>query len=1000
MNGLARFVRRKKHLWWLLLALLIGLSIAAWRASISQAARPQQGPHHGPYSATTDACAACHRTHTGRNHFLIAPRTTTTGYTPSTRVASLSDAPPPMQAAEIDRFCFTCHNGTGSTETMPVSNHGNLDADNPTQHAFQLHCTDCHDPHGSTNAMNIRTTLFPGKGQRDAHVGPIQFRAATGAYSFDDGKSPANTRLCVACHEAVGTLEHNGGADHIGNFDFTGQNCTACHPHSTDGLPETIDGFMPSPNAREELIARAQVDLEVSQEVTPPSPVAGVPFTYAITVTNHGPQDAWEVVLTDTLPPDVALLEVTNPTGHDCTLEDSVLTCPLGDLPHETDVTLNLEVMPAVYLEGPLGNQVEVTALQPDPDPENNHLIGEEVIRREADLLVSQQGPATVLGGEQGEFVVTVSNLGPSLATQVVLEQHLQGFQAISATTPQGACDLADNTVTCQLLTLPVGTETVINISAQPRAPQPGETPAEGQSQVQVTALEADPQPENNLNTIMVPIVWQADLGLAAQASRAWVSPAGEVHYTLTVTNAGPQNAEQVTLTAAFPQTAVLLAATASQGDCTATAQGATCALGTLTAQAQATIMLTMQAPQQEGNFQTRFTVQGAAMEPTPADNHADLPLIVFDGADLRTTWQGPEQIAPGATLAVQAEVQNNGPGEASQIVWQTTLPTTWQPDTIQATSEGQCELQANELVCRWEHLAAETTATVTLSGAVELAATETLTLEATVTASEKDPAPDNNAAAYQIVLRPQADLYTFFDAVPETVSPDSPFEYALTVTNTGPSIAHNVQLTHMLPETLTWQAVLVDDGSDACVWQAEQHQILCQWEALLPSTTTVIHIQAQTAQAEGDIDLEATITATEEDPNPENNTAHTTFTILPATSTPTPTPTPTATISPTPAPSPSSTPAVTPSSTPAPTVTASATPTPAPTPTLPPSSTPAATPSPTPAPTPTATPTPAPLPTPTPTPLSSPSPPATPSPSPTPAPTDTPPAPTETPTS
>ncbi len=935
MSHFALAVQEKKYLRWLLLALLVGISFATWRVSASRAATQQQGPHRGPYPSTTDACAACHRAHTGRNPFLIVPQTTSTGYTPTTRVASLSEAPPPMRAAEIDRFCFTCHNGTGSDETVAISTHGNRDADNRTQHAFQLACTECHDPHGSTNAMSIRTTLFPGKGTHGSHVGPIQFRATTGPHSFDDGQSPPNTRLCVACHEALGTLQHSGGADHIGNFDLTGQNCTTCHPHSADAFPETVDGFMPASNAQDLLIAQALVDLEVTQEVVPSPPIAGMPFTYILTVTNHGPQDAWEVVLTATLPTDVALVEVHNPTKHDCTIEKGVLTCPLGDLLHDTRVTITLKVMPAVYLEGALVNRVEVTALQPDPIPKNNLITGEEIIQRQADLQVTQQTPEKVMLGEQAVFTVTVSNAGPSLATQVVLEHHLQGFRALSVTAEQGTCDATSDIITCQLLTLPVGADTTITIIAQAE-PQPKENPDPiGQSQTQTTAQETDPVSDNNVSSATIPIVWDADLSLQAQVSRAMVLPQEEVTFALQVINAGPKTASDIVFKTILPQDAVLHKAVASQGKCTAEEQNITCKLDALPAQATATITLTLQAPTEEGEYQLAFAVQGAFAEPTPNDNQASLVLTVFNGADVSTAWQGPTQVALGEEITYLAEIVNTGPGEASEITWQHPIPTSLTFNAITASQGGACKIADQIVTCHWERLAVDERGEIVLVGQVALDAEAPLTLEAAVAAAEADPNPENNTSSQQVTLAPQADVHIAFSNLPTVALPGNEVVYTLTVTNAGPSIAHDLVLTHTLPEALKWTSTTLEDNQDNCTWQEDKHQIICQWTILAPNAAIVVNIQTQVVQGVATAPLEAKITAAEADPNPGNNAITASIATIPPTATPTPTPTPTPSPTPsptttfTPSPTPSPTPPPTPTDTPAATPTTTKTPTP-----------------------------------------------------------------------
>lgn len=932
--------RLVQGLCWAFWALLIGLGLAARLTTPSQAAPPSQGPHRGPYPATTDACATCHRAHTGRNPFLIAPSTTTTtGAISAGKVASPNHTTTSARASDVDRFCFTCHNGTGASSTTPISTHGNLDAANPSQPPFQLHCTDCHDPHGATNAMSIRTMLFPGRGNRNAHVGPIQFQAFSGAHSFDDGTSPPNTRLCVACHAATGTLKHTGGANHPGNIDFTGQDCTTCHPHSADSLSETADGFLPADNARDLLIAQSRADLEITQTATPLAPVAGLPLTYTFTAVNHGPQDAWEVTFTDTLPDGAVLLAIEGLPQDACTLDERILTCALGDLLHNADLAFSLTVLPATALEGTLNNRAEITALQPDPQPENNLLLSQTTLQRQADLEVRQEAPAKAILGDPITLTLTISNLGPSLATDITLTYHARGFQILSANPGQGSCAPAAEGLTCHWPALPVSEDATLTLTMQPLPPSASAAPTTslgGQIQAQVAASEADPQPENNLVSAEVPIAWVADLNLQLQTNSVTVLPTGEATYTLHVTNDGPQTAEHVTLTASLPPH-VGWQDNPPAGPCTPEGQNVVCDLADLPPQATTTVSLALTAPQEEGTYPLKFTVEGRFVDPTPADNQATGMLIVFDGADLATAWQAPAQAAPGATVTYQAAVHNLGPGPASAVVWQHALPAQWRPTAIAASQDGSCEAQEGILTCQWEHLAVGAAAEITLTGQIDLAAEDPLALEASVAAAEADPLAENNVASHTINLVPLADLHPQVEGLPSNAPLGEVFQYSLILTNHGPSTAHEVSLTHTLPPALAWLSVSGDGAAEDCAWQEAERQLVCHWPMLRPEEVVIVHVQVQVVDEVATALLQTEASALESDPHPEDNALQHTLTTLPPTATPTPSPTasptPTPTTTPTPSPPPTNTPTPTftppPTPTPTPTATPTATPTP-----------------------------------------------------------------------
>jgi predicted CXXCH cytochrome family protein len=163
---------------------------------------------HGTYSASTDDCARCHRTHTAGTINLL------------------------NHTASDNTFCMLCHDGSGAVNV--VSTHGNNSSPNGTHNSFELECVQCHEPHGSSNEKAIRTDVI-------WDLGPPR---QTYAVTFTVAGNWDN--LCQECHTRVpGSAEfgHTGGAGHMG--DPT-NGCDTCHNHDPDSDPVTPDGFMNS----------------------------------------------------------------------------------------------------------------------------------------------------------------------------------------------------------------------------------------------------------------------------------------------------------------------------------------------------------------------------------------------------------------------------------------------------------------------------------------------------------------------------------------------------------------------------------------------------------------------------------------------------------------------------------------------------------------------------------------------------------------------------------
>jgi uncharacterized repeat protein (TIGR01451 family) len=114
----------------------------------------------------------------------------------------------------------------------------------------------------------------------------------------------------------------------------------------------------------------AAADLEVVKGDAPDPVLAGNSLTYTLTVTNHGPDPATGVTLTDTLPAEVAFAS-SNPGSPACGEAAGVVTCGLGGLSSGQSATVTLEVTVDPAAAGTITNGAEVTSDQLDPVASN-----------------------------------------------------------------------------------------------------------------------------------------------------------------------------------------------------------------------------------------------------------------------------------------------------------------------------------------------------------------------------------------------------------------------------------------------------------------------------------------------------------------------------------------------------------------------------------------------------------------------------------------------------
>lgn len=119
----------------------------------------------------------------------------------------------------------------------------------------------------------------------------------------------------------------------------------------------------------------------------------------------------------------------------------------------------------------------------------------------------------------------------------------------------------------------------------------------------------------------------RADVSVSATAAPDPATTGSNLTYTITVSNAGPSPATNVTLTDTLPAGATLVSATASQGSCTGSGP-VTCALGDIASGASATATLVI-TPTQTGQASLAISVAAAELDPNTGNNTATVTTTV-----------------------------------------------------------------------------------------------------------------------------------------------------------------------------------------------------------------------------------------------------------------------------------------------------------------------------------------------------------------------------------
>jgi uncharacterized repeat protein (TIGR01451 family) len=202
-------------------------------------------------------------------------------------------------------------------------------------------------------------------------------------------------------------------------------------------------------------VATAQIgaaDLRVGKADDADPAIAGQTITYSISVTNDGPADAPDTVVTDVLPTGLSFAGATVP----CVDSSGTLTCSIGLLPAGATVSFDVTVDVEAGLVHDAGasvaliNAATVGSLQGDPDPSDNAAQETTVIVAESDVEIvsfaSVSPPTEVLVGESTTVTLhkQITNGGPSGPVDVAVNATATGDSGAQVVPASSASVVAD----------------------------------------------------------------------------------------------------------------------------------------------------------------------------------------------------------------------------------------------------------------------------------------------------------------------------------------------------------------------------------------------------------------------------------------------------------------------------------------------------------------------------------------------------------------------------
>ncbi len=300
-------------------------------------------------------------------------------------------------------------------------------------------------------------------------------------------------------------------------------------------------------------------DLALDKTVDNEFPDVGSNVTFTITLTNDGPSDATNVVVSDALP--TGYIYLSDDSGG--TYNATTGLWNVGTIAGGSNVVLNVTAQ--VNTSGDYNNVAEVvSAIQLDPDstPGNGNPFEDDqdeqsvTPRSVTDISISKLADnLSPSVGEEIVFTVTVTNSGPNIATGLVIEDVLAtGYDLVSAVVTSGTYD--QNTGIWAIPSMASGISQTLTVTATVLASGEYSNTAE---LIRLDTFDPDSTPDNRLSSeddqdTVVPVPnGLADLSLTKTVNNATPNVGDVVEFTISVTNNGASDATGVVITDILP---------------------------------------------------------------------------------------------------------------------------------------------------------------------------------------------------------------------------------------------------------------------------------------------------------------------------------------------------------------------------------------------------------------------------------------------------------------
>ena len=503
---------------------------------------------------------------------------------------------------------------------------------------------------------------------------------------------------------------------------------------------------------------------------TPATVNAGDNVTYTFTIANTSTVDDNGVVFSDPVPTGTTFFPLTSVTSTKVpvVLTNGVANAQLGTLAAGQSVTVTVVLTTGAGSVPSFKNTAGVTATNPTINPGDDTITSSATtVVAASDLAVSVTGqPASVPVGQNITYTVSISNYGPSDATNVKLTDILPtnttfASASTSSTNASDAPINSGNTVTANVALIPAGSVVTYTISVQTN----GTTPASVTDTATVAGDQVDPDTSTNTASASTIVVPSADVEITAESISAVSVTAGNtVTFTIDLINNGPSPVTGVFLTDTLPSGLNFVSGTAVGGTVTVTNGVVTAPVGNLAVGATSVVTITVLTGA-AGTFSDAAVASSADNDPDTNNNSSSASVTVIPVTDVAVALTGPAgPVNINNPLAYTAVVTASGPSPATDVMLNLALFTGANIQSVVVNGVTFAGSGGDSLTQALGTIAVGQSVTVVINLLPTQAGTFTST--ATVSTSEPDSNPANNTATLTTVLLVPSPIITFSQGV------------------------------------------------------------------------------------------------------------------------------------------------------------------------------------------------------------------------------------------